>query len=133
MSNKFMPKKPTLDDFRAFVNHSQNTSVLDDFVDFINQYWNEHIEPLFKDAVRVTGHLYENGAVDFGSGNDCGDTHEALFIAIREIEKPKPKTDSEKLKSILDAYDAYRWDDTKGRPTGSQIELLKAIEKARKS
>lgn len=122
-----MPKKPTMKDFREFTEHSQNTSILDDFVDFINQYWNEHIEPLFKDAVRVTGHLYENGAVDFGSGNDCGDTHEALFIAIREIEKPKPKADIEKLKDLKDILDA--WESCRSDWTA----VIVAIEKARKS
>ncbi len=101
-----IPKKPSAKEFVAFSTYRYPYGSADDIFDcFIDDWWREHIEPMFKDAVRVTGHMYKNGAVDFGSGNVSGDTHEALLINIREIEKPKPKTDSEKLKSILDAYE----------------------------
>ena len=129
MSNKFMPKKPTIKDFSEFTEHSKNISILHDFADFIDQYWNEHIEPMFKDAKVIYGFRSGEGTGSFSEGLDENSeaTHKAILINIRAIEQPK--TDSEKLKAILDAYEKYS---NEGLIQGAS-DVFQAIKKARKS
>ena len=122
MKNDFIPKRPNAQEFKLyFENNFRRLETI--FDEFIDQHWTEHINPIFKDVISITGYFDGKSFRQFSDLSKAGiptnpkPTHEGIIIGINPIKEPR--TDSEKLKEILDAH-----------KNGTLTDVRLAVEKA---